>query len=1574
LKGINTGKISVVAELIEESLRGIKTKERNLYIIQPFKIFPSEPLYILNQNNFQFDLTLQQPFLYNQELEDKDNNNNLDIANKSCFNSDKDCDVKSFLKFVEIKNRKFYGWETSNNECAIVQEFGFLTSITKNCETKLIAKDSRIDAFNIEESSVFVVEPTSLELGLYQLNSNDLNRISRNKSYQKNLSMKDLQIDENSLLEYDQFLTNTNTYKFTSDWKLVIGNFYLIKNFLMYKRFPIYFNSDKINFNIDFDLFKGFLQEVKCMKKNKLCIIYATKSNVYDTNEASNNQTAINLQEKLLESKVPYSHLSENKILEYNVSKRVQIFNKLKIKNYNQNKFYLPYLGFINYTNSKSEIENVLLEQELHLRVFGGSHKYLYFSSDRNVIDIRDGVIYGRSIGNAIVTVKDDEIENTFDTIEIEVKDIKDINYFEERQEVLGDKPFIVSPVAGFEIEITKNLHEKPFIFTNCTNINLEPSISFKNRNIQRLDFHSLLHDSAIGKFYLENFNLNLHSNFQSPLTENLIKIIFLKRNKKLIDLKLKSLGLNKNSENPNELEYIEYLKYANFGVCKLFIYKSDQEGIVEMGFSTLIEHQEGKVEKTFSSLISKINIFKQLVISSPIISDQLTVELNSRSSFSLENRMSNSFILAPGSGVNIKLSGGVDKWTENLSDYQENQFIVDKKNNFSQSMDSFKDKFSFIGKEKEFFYECKSASSYSGYDNNDYEIEIVIHNKQDRKLINPAKNSVSIIIGCQQPKYLSLFFLGLGFSDYIFDSKLSDKLSENKFSNRTNLSYVNLNLVNNKQFDDVFLVPQKNHIQYFEQKASFDGLRIYSFDENKRMIFNYTSHQGSIKFKKLNGDTDEDNIIRIYSEKDLFNLVEAFKQLNVKESVHARPDALKDFIVNLDELERIMKLEKSSQNKEYFHKSIYFHNSIQKIELTYTLSNGVSQSADVEVIDIPTFSPNNSTLYLMENNSIYLDIMFGSGDFEFTVNKNELASYEYSRIDRKVKITALKAGVFTISIKDRKIGIDHKSLAIVYISPIKSIELIGGGLLMINDTAQIQMKVYNIYDQVFPIDEVKKMKLVLDKNSFNNNGVIIKSGETDYMENPDELSNLNLLTSFEINSAFNSNDKDSAIIHVSKFFYIRGLIADFYSISVIKEINDLNKLEIIINKSENSNTIRSNYVKIEVFKRLEIYPSSLLMVPGSQYTLSIKGGPSNEKIIVKKFKILHENIASVGLNEAQVRAFKVGQTILIITISIREEDIISNDPNIRKEKKNKEIILATQNVSVRVDFPDSVDIIGAYNRKIYTKSTIRLFASLKLGKETFTYAYGPVKFNWLVDNSLIANLKYYQRDSCTEINQVSNPNAIKTCKINKESSKISRNYNSIGTFLKTYKQGLSEVKLIVEINYPDPYKDHKPNTFVHTEKILIDDNIFVDIAEFYDKDPNKSGLYLIPYNVDHHLVTNKNKNEMKYSLVSQHCKSNNPLIDLKENGRITTYDRRGLAYVMIEKKEIDNKPFMPLVLPIYVVEYYSIFVERSYQTIDTEVGQSITLKIILQHEYGILFAESKFIFNDYNNFCNRIK
>ena len=48
----------------------------------------------------------------------------------------------------------------------------------------------------------------------------------------------------------------------------------------------------------------------------------------------------------------------------------------------------------------------------------------------------------------------------------------------------------------------------------------------------------------------------------------------------------------------------------------------------------------------------------------------------------------------------------------------------------------------------------------------------------------------------------------------------------------------------------------------------------------------------------------------------------------------------------------------------------------------------------------------------------------------------------------------------------------------------------------------------------------------------------------------------------------------------------------------------------------------------------------------------------------------------------------------------------------------------------------------------------------------------------------------------------------------------------------------------------------------------------------------------------------------------------------------------------------------MPVILPILVNEFHSIFIEKTHTIIDMEVGQEILLKIIIQHYNGVLFAE----------------
>ena len=74
----------------------------------------------------------------------------------------------------------------------------------------------------------------------------------------------------------------------------------------------------------------------------------------------------------------------------------------------------------------------------------------------------------------------------------------------------------------------------------------------------------------------------------------------------------------------------------------------------------------------------------------------------------------------------------------------------------------------------------------------------------------------------------------------------------------------------------------------------------------------------------------------------------------------------------------------------------------------------------------------------------------------------------------------------------------------------------------------------------------------------------------------------------------------------------------------------------------------------------------------------------------------------------------------------------------------------------------------------------------------------------------------------------------------------------------------------------------------------------------------------------------------------------------MRDNNRITFYFRNGLVYIFIS--QLNNKDNnIPIILPIFVSEFYSIFIEKTHSII---IDQEMQLKIIIQHYYGILFVE----------------
>ena len=77
----------------------------------------------------------------------------------------------------------------------------------------------------------------------------------------------------------------------------------------------------------------------------------------------------------------------------------------------------------------------------------------------------------------------------------------------------------------------------------------------------------------------------------------------------------------------------------------------------------------------------------------------------------------------------------------------------------------------------------------------------------------------------------------------------------------------------------------------------------------------------------------------------------------------------------------------------------------------------------------------------------------------------------------------------------------------------------------------------------------------------------------------------------------------------------------------------------------------------------------------------------------------------------------------------------------------------------------------------------------------------------------------------------------------------------------------------------------------------------------------------------------------------------------MRDNNRITSYFRNGLVYISIS--QLNNKDNnIPIILPIFVSQFYSIFIEKTHSIIDMEIDQEMVFKIIIQHYYEILFVE----------------
>lgn len=147
----------------------------------------------------------------------------------------------------------------------------------------------------------------------------------------------------------------------------------------------------------------------------------------------------------------------------------------------------------------------------------------------------------------------------------------------------------------------------------------------------------------------------------------------------------------------------------------------------------------------------------------------------------------------------------------------------------------------------------------------------------------------------------------------------------------------------------------------------------------------------------------------------------------------------------------------------------------------------------------------------------------------------------------------------------------------------------------------------------------------------------------------------------------------------------------DLYQIKGVEPGNYV--VTAFIEKSTRSvpSRVTSEAYKLEVFRLLELTPSTLLLTPNMKYTLGVFGGPSRGSYgmqiegshVEQKFEIDNEEIASID-KFREITALKVGDAELRYTIV---------QTKFTKDGKEQKSIVSSRMVPVRVRLVTEIEI-----------------------------------------------------------------------------------------------------------------------------------------------------------------------------------------------------------------------------------------------------------------------------------------
>ena len=257
------------------------------------------------------------------------------------------------------------------------------------------------------------------------------------------------------------------------------------------------------------------------------------------------------------------------------------------------------------------------------------------------------------------------------------------------------------------------------------------------------------------------------------------------------------------------------------------------------------------------------------------------------------------------------------------------------------------------------------------------------------------------------------------------------------------------------------------------------------------------------------------------------------------------------------------------------------------------------------------------------------------------------------------------------------------------------------------------------------------------------------------------------------------------------------------------------------IDKTSNNETLSSEAHKIEVFPRVQLQPSNLLLTPNMRYTLRVFGGPSSGSPgsgleggqPVVQVDVTNKEVATID-KFMEITAKAVGDTTLVYNIT-----------QIKDQKESKEwtnVVVSRLTVNIRVRLVTSIEVPHAGKRTVYAGSMLKQMALLKHGDEFFAHGTAPISYDWTCSHPSILtpspHLDDLQLDRPKQTHGAQlpgqqPPKIIRNNLLNDDSARFYSSFNSSSIYSKAMRPGEAVLSVRVAIEYPYQYKN-KENWF----------------------------------------------------------------------------------------------------------------------------------------------------------------